>query len=396
MKAINQSSLSSNATKAPTFATLTALAAACALMLSAPVNAAEADSSANASITATNPAVPSAMDSSRRVIRLAKPNATAATSTAQTDVPSNMASANSTQSSNVLPTNPASVNAQQNRAPQNNSAQQSQAPLSNAQPSAAVPQAPTAATPELTGTTRVYERGPMTATGIDLRGGQLPNIPTPQVQLSSVSFVPTVLVPQQQGLGTDKLDVSLLDDFIEDVSPNARHYPPNFPNRSQRHYTREKIKVLTEWIEPYAQSPNASYDVLIRAAKLNGMGRNLDLGSDYTVRGGKYVDRAIKIKPDSGEANFLYGMMLSEGGGFKEGQKYLDRAVSLGYTEAEQSLAQSDLLSDRRDNALERLRRLEQQVPNNTVIRQQIKLVEDGKFYIWDIPAPDIDVKPGA
>ncbi|CAN6961123.1 Sel1 repeat family protein [Psychrobacter okhotskensis] len=396
MKAINQSSLSSNATKAPTFATLTALAAACALMLSAPVNAAEADSSANASTTATNPAVPSAMDSSRRVIRLAKPNATAATSTAQTDVPSNMASGNSTQSSNVLPTNPASVNAQQNRAPQNNSAQQSQAPLSNAQPSAAVPQAPTAATPELTGTTRVYERGPMTATGIDLRGGQLPNIPTPQVQLSSVSFVPTVLVPQQQGLGTDKLDVSLLDDFIEDVSPNARHYPPNFPNRSQRHYTREKIKVLTEWIEPYAQSPNASYDVLIRAAKLNGMGRNLDLGSDYTVRGGKYVDRAIKIKPDSGEANFLYGMMLSEGGGFKEGQKYLDRAVSLGYTEAEQSLAQSDLLSDRRDNALERLRRLEQQVPNNTVIRQQIKLVEDGKFYIWDIPAPDIDVKPGA
>ncbi|CAM3429000.1 hypothetical protein GCM10016272_02930 [Psychrobacter glaciei] len=375
MKAINHSSLSTDSsTKAPKFATLTALAAACAMMLSAPVNAAETDSTAS-----TVAAVPSAMDSSRRVIRLAKPNANATASTAQTDVAANMATANSTQQNNALPTG----------------TQQSQPPLNTAQ-SAAVPQAPAVATPELTGTTRVYERGPMTATGIDLRGGQLSNIPTPQVQLSSVSFVPTVLVPQQKGLGTDKLDVSLLDDFIEDVSPNARHYPPNFPNRSQRHYTREKIKVLTEWIEPYAQSPNASYDVLLRAAKLNGMGRNLDLGSDYTVRGGKYVDRAIKIKSDSGEANFLYGMMLSEGGGFKEGQKYLDRAVSLGYTEAEQSLAQSDLLSDRRDNALERLRRLEQQVPNNAVIRQQIKLVEDGKFYIWDIPAPDIDVKPGA
>ena len=375
MKAINHSSLSTDSsTKAPKFATLTALAAACAMMLSAPVNAAETDSTAS-----TVAAVPSAMDSSRRVIRLAKPNANATASTAQTDVAANMATANSTQQNNALPTG----------------TQQSQPPVNTAQ-SAAVPQAPAVATPELTGTTRVYERGPMTATGIDLRGGQLSNIPTPQVQLSSVSFVPTVLVPQQQGLGTDKLDVSLLDDFIEDVSPNARHYPPNFPNRSQRHYTREKIKVLTEWIEPYAQSPNASYDVLLRAAKLNGMGRNLDLGSDYTVRGGKYVDRAIKIKSDSGEANFLYGMMLSEGGGFKEGQKYLDRAVSLGYTEAEQSLAQSDLLSDRRDNALERLRRLEQQVPNNAVIRQQIKLVEDGKFYIWDIPAPDIDVKPGA
>lgn len=397
MKAINQSSLSTSFTKAPKFATLTALAAACAMMLSAPVNAAEADSTASASTTATSPAVPSAMDSSRRVIRLAKPNANATANTAQTDAAANMATTNSIQQNNVLPTSTPPVNAQQNSAQQQNT-QQSQMPMSSAQPqpSAAVPPAPTAVTPELTGTTRVYERGPMTATGIDLRGGQLPNIPTPQVQLSSVSFVPTVLVPQQQGLGTDKLDVSLLDDFIEDVSPNARHYPPNFPNRSQRHYTREKIKVLTEWIEPYAQSPNASYDVLIRAAKLNGMGRNLDLGSDYTVRGGKYVDRAIKIKSDSGEANFLYGMMLSEGGGFKEGQKYLDRAVSLGYTEAEQSLAQSDVLSDRRDNALERLRRLEQQVPNNAIIRQQIKLVEEGKFYIWDIPAPDIDVKPKA
>ena len=86
--------------------------------------------------------------------------------------------------------------------------------------------------------------------------------------------------------------------------------------------------------------------------------------------------------------------MHSEGSGFKEGQKYLDKAVTLGYTEAEQSLAQSDLLSDRRDKALERLRRLAQQNPDNAIIRQQIKLIEDGKFYIWDIPAPDINIKP--
>ena len=190
------------------------------------------------------------------------------------------------------------------------------------------------------------------------------------------------------------LDVSLLDDFITEIAPNARHYPPNFPNRTQRHNAREKIKVMTEWIEPYASSPNASYEVLIRAAKLNGMGRNLDLGSDFTVRGGKYIDRAIKAQPNSGEANFIYGMMLSEGGGFKEGQKYLDRAVALGYTEAEQSLAQSDLLSDRRDEALQRLRRLERQVPDNAIIRQQIKLIEEGKYYIWDIPAPNVNVKP--
>lgn len=374
MKAINQSTLSArSSSKSPKLATLTALATACAMLLSTPVNAAETNAETDAAKTDTTAtSVPSAMDSSKRVIRLARPTAAVTANTPPNDLQSSSA--------------PQS-------APLPNNAQPYRAPMSTLQPQDVVP-APKI--PEFTGTTRVYEPGPLTATGIDLRSGQLANVPTPQVQLSDVSFVPTVLIPQQNGNNNDQLDVSLLDDFIEDVSPNARHYPPNFPNRSQRHYTREKIKVLAEWIQPYAESPNASYDVLIRAAKLNGMGRNLDLGSDYTIRGGKYVDRAIKLQPDSGEANFLYGMMLSEGGGFKEGQKYLDRAVSLGYTEAEQSLAQSDLLSDRRDNALERLRRLEQKNPNNDIIRQQIKLIEEGKFYIWDIPAPDINVKPSA
>lgn len=380
MKAISQPTHSNKSHK---LATLTALAAACAIMLSAPANAAE-DSAPAAT---ANTAVPSAIDSSKRVIRRATPNSSIST-TAQTEAPlnSNAVQQSSAQANNTQQSNVQQSNAQQNNVQQTN-AQPTRVPLSAAQSQANQEL-------EFTGTTRVYERGPMNTSGIDLRGGQLANIPTPQVQLSDISFVPTVLISQQNGLGTDKLDVSLLDDFIKDVSPNARHYPPNFPNRTQRHNAREKIKVMTEWIDTYAKSSNASYDVLLRAAKLNGMGRNLDLGSEYTVRGGQYIDRAIKIKPDSAEANFIYGLMLSEGGGFKEGQKYLDKAVSLGYTEAEQSLAQSDLLSDRRDKALERLRRLEQQVPNNAVIRQQIKLVEDGKFYIWDIPAPNVNVKP--
>ena len=393
MKAIySNNTAAKSPNKSPKLATLTALAAACTMMLSAPVHAAEAD--------ATATSVPSAVDSSKRVIRLARPGATASTAQGTTEA----TPSNGTQSVGTQPMMP-STNAQPNRIPlstaqaaqmmQSSNTQPNRVPVSAAQPPASQMMSPANA-PVISGTTRVYEPGPMSAAGIDLRSGQLPNIPTPRVQLSDMSFVKTVLIPQQTGLGTDKLDVSLLDDFIADVSPNARHYPPNFPNRTQRHYTREKIKVLTDWIEPYAKSPNASYDVLLRAAKLNGMGRNLDLGSDYTVRGGQYVDRAIKIQPNSGEANFLYGMMLSEGGGFKEGQKYLEKAVSVGYTEAEQSLAQSDLLSDRRANALERLRRLEGQYPNNRVIPQQIKLVEEGKFYIWDIPAPDINVKPGA
>ena len=330
--------------------TLTLLAAATLTVMTA--------GTAQAATSEAATAVPSAIDSSKRVIR-AVSSSTQAPSTAQ--------AANPAPAPQVMP----------------NTASAPSAPMADTQPE-----------PRLD--VRVYQNPQvdLSGSGIDLRQGQLTNIPTPTASVSAVSFVDTVLIPQTRDGASGQLDVSLLDDFLTEVAPNVRHYPPNFPNRSQRYNTREKIKGFVEWIEQYATSPNASYEVLLRAAKLNGMARNLDLGSDYAIRASTYIAKAIDRQPNSAEANFLYGMMLTEGGGFKEGKKYLDKAVSLGYTEAEQSLAQSDLLSDRRDEALRRLRQLQQRMPNDKIIAQQIQLVEEGKYYIWDIPAPDINIKP--
>src|SRR5690606_31468098 len=229
MKPISQTPISNKAphsSKAPRLATQTALAAACTVLQSAPANAAEEANTAAASATSST-AVPSAIDSSKRIIRLAKPNATI--STAQADAQANVGvetgAQNNVQQSTAQPTNVAqsannqALNTQQGNTQQSNVqqaiAQPNRAPLNTAQNAAQPPAVPTPDTSELTGTTRVYERGPITATGIDLRSGQLPNIPVPQVSISDISFVPTVIIPQQQGLGTDKLDVSSLDDFIK-------------------------------------------------------------------------------------------------------------------------------------------------------------------------------------
>lgn len=344
-------------------ATLTALAAACA-MLSVPAVAETAVATAEPTAAVTSTA-PSAIDSSKRVVRRASTSAAPAPNNVENDDEPIQTTIS------IEPSFDIAVDVSQVGSSKN-------LPIVAAYKPGSVP---------AQSSSNAYQPAPTVNTTANTGGNisQLGNIPVPQAQISNVSFVPTVIISQKRNSDTKKLDVSLLDDFIKETSPNARHYPPNFPNRTQRHTAREKIKVLTDWIEPYASAPDASYDVLLRAAKLNGMGRNLDLGSDYTVRGGKYIDRAVKIDPNSAEANFIYGMMLSEGGGFKEGQKYLDRAVTLGSTEAEQSLAQSDLLSDRRSQALDRLRRLEKQMPENAMISQQIKIVEDGKYYIWDL-----------
>lgn len=221
----------------------------------------------------------------------------------------------------------------------------------------------------------------------DITKTRISGIPTPNVTVSDVSYVPTVVIPKTRSANSDQLDVSLLDDFINEISPNARHYPPNFSSNTQRYYAKEKLKELEQWLRPFAEAPNASYDVLLRAAKLNGMARNLDLGSDYAVRGSTFIAKAIDRQPNSAEANFIYGMMLSEGGGFKEGKKYLMKAASQSYKEAEQSLAQADLLSDNRPAALSRLQMLQRKHPNDAEIAKQIQIIETGKYYIWDLNA---------
>ena len=218
-------------------------------------------------------------------------------------------------------------------------------------------------------------------------------LPTPNISVTEIKNISTVTIPANTS-GTKVMDVTLIDEFINDVSPNVRNYPPNFPNRTAEYITTANIKHLSDWIEPHAAAPDASFDVVLRAAKLNGMARNLNLGTTYTLRAGTHMQKALKLRPNDMEANYLFGMMLSETGAFKEGRKYLDKAVSLGSIDAEQSIAQADLLGDNRNAALKRLRDLAAKHPDNAQLTEQINIVENGGYYIWNLKADDIDVKP--
>ena len=218
-------------------------------------------------------------------------------------------------------------------------------------------------------------------------------VPSINANVSNINRIATVIINANKS-GTTRLDVSLIDDFIESVSPNARHYPPNFPNRTAEFVTSENIKYLSDWLEPYASANDATFDIILRAAKINGMARNLNIGTNYTQRANKYMAKAINLAPNDAEANFLYGMMISEGGGFTEGQKYLQKAAKLGYLEAEQSLAQAELLADNHAGALSRLKALQSKHPTHAQIAEQVRIVENGGYYIWNIKNNNIKVKP--
>lgn len=221
--------------------------------------------------------------------------------------------------------------------------------------------------------------------GTDITARPLANVPTPTIRVSQVATIPTIIVPATTTKDS-MIDMSVVDDFISFIAPKARHYPPVFVSRTERYNATQRLKQLTAWIDSYAKNPNASYDVLLRAAKLNAYGRNLDLGSEYAVRAGDYIARAIR-QNDTAEANFIYGVMLAEGGGFKEGAKYLEKAERMGYAEATQSLAQADILSDNRQKALSRLTEFKAKYPNDPYIDAQLAIINSGKYYLWDLPA---------
>lgn len=231
------------------------------------------------------------------------------------------------------------------------------------------------------------------ANATNLLHDKVAGVPAISASISNPQTIKTITIPADTK-GTQHIDVTLIDDFLADVAPNARHYPPNFPNRTTEHFTSENIKHLSDWLEPYAKAPNASFEVVLRAAKINGMARNLNLGENYSLRANNHMAKAIKLQPNHPEANFLYGMMISEAGGFNEGKKYLDKAVSLGYIEAEQSLAQADLLTDKKAQARARLVALQTKQPQNPQIAEQIKIIDEGGFYIWKIADNNLSVKP--
>lgn len=200
--------------------------------------------------------------------------------------------------------------------------------------------------------------------------------PAPTVEATASSPVTTV--------GADQINIGELDDLIAYLVDKAGNYPPRFADQRERRQAITETKQMIEALDQLVVQPNASFDLLIRAVQLNQVARNLDIGGQSAVKAGVYMRRAIALKPEDPAANYWYGTMLTEGGGFKEGIPYLNRAAQTGYKKAYLALAQAYLHIDQRPNALSalesyRIAEPEQQAMATNLIEQ----VQAGKNNIW-------------
>lgn len=175
--------------------------------------------------------------------------------------------------------------------------------------------------------------------------------PVPDIQLPAA---PQVLVARTTS-GTEKVDVADLDRSLEYLEGKARHYAPVFTDKPERKQAEVLAKALTKQLNNYAADPQASYDILLRAMKVNVIARNMDVGSNAAEKSIEYFDRLFKLKPKDPETSYWYGFSLAEGGGFQESITHLNVAIKANYQEAYLALANTYLLQGKKKNAIDTL-----------------------------------------
>lgn len=187
--------------------------------------------------------------------------------------------------------------------------------------------------------------------------------------------------------GENEIDVTEIDDFLQMVEGKARHYPPRFTDRQERRGFESKLKEVSAQLDSLAANNNASFDILVRAFKASVLGRNLDLGSNYTTKSLKYAEQILKINKNDAEANFWFGFSLSEGGGQKEATPYIDKAIKAGVQEAYLVSANNFIALNQKKNAIQTLKNYKVKFPEETEVADRLitEIEKQGRYNVWQV-----------
>ena len=187
--------------------------------------------------------------------------------------------------------------------------------------------------------------------------------------------------------GQNEIDITEIDDFLQMVEGKARHYPPRFTDRQERRGFEAKLREVSAQLDTLAGNENASFDILIRAFKASILGRNLDLGSNYTTKSLKYAQQILKLNKEDAEANFWFGFSLSEGGGQKEAIPYLDKAIKANVQEAYLVAANNYIALSQKKNALTTLRNYKVKFPEEAEVADRLiqEIDKQGRYNVWQI-----------
>ncbi len=181
-----------------------------------------------------------------------------------------------------------------------------------------------------------------------------------------------------------------IDAALARVAVHAKNYPPRFASATERSKTETELKETLATLDALVASHPDDGEILLRDGFANAMGHNLDF-KGCAQKSATTFEHLLALQPDNKMANLHYGAFLGSTGRVKESIPYLKKAIELGATEANYSLAVSYLMLEDKTNALVHLKTYISLYPRDEGAKKLKVALEskDLKFERKDGPPPE-------
>lgn len=191
---------------------------------------------------------------------------------------------------------------------------------------------------------------------------------------------PKAMLQHQQTASGSRyaLDTRYLDKMLADIGEHAGNYPLQFDTAADKARAAADVSLLSAMLEVVINAPRPDAGLLLRYARLNRYGHNLDLPGAAAKADASFL-RLLQGQPDNPEANYEYGLFLASSGQAALAIGYLEKAIALGVGQASYTLGMSYLALGDRPKAMSQLQAYQRHYPQDLQVAKVLAALAESQ-----------------
>lgn len=190
---------------------------------------------------------------------------------------------------------------------------------------------------------------------------------------------PIVIVSRSpEGKKLVRIDMDYLDATLRNMAAQANRYPPQFDTPQDKERALKDVRDLVGLMSLLVDASPSNTDLLFRAARTFGMAHNMDVPGT-AEKADELFRQLLDLEPTHPQGNFQYGAFLAGVGQPRMALPYLDKALSLGVTDADYSLGLTHLSLGDKARALQHLQAFKRRQPRNTEVDTLMDAIQSGR-----------------
>jgi tetratricopeptide (TPR) repeat protein len=183
-----------------------------------------------------------------------------------------------------------------------------------------------------------------------------------------------------EGVTQYKVNMEVIDYYISRIAEHAKEYPPRFRSQEEYNDVAERLEKLIGVLSIIGENQQQNAEFLLRSAFVQSMAHNINMKGSADKAKEDFV-KLLKLDPDNIKGNYLYGMFLSGTQKYHfESIPYLEKAFSLGETDAQYTLGLLYFQQGDKDKGLKYLREYAKNNPDQERVKKVISAIETGNL----------------